>query len=84
MPIWVNLTIKKTTMSNETTKISVQSGNNQIAPNATTQNQIVIGELHLHLDKISVQLLYNLAKLDPKILELAKALRVPNPIEHII
>lgn len=71
-------------MSNETTKISVQSGNNQIAPNATTQNQIVIGELHLHLDKISVQLLYNLAKLDPKILELAKALRVPNPIEHII
>ena len=39
-------------MSNETTKISVQSGNNQIAPNATTQNQIVIGELHLHLDKI--------------------------------
>ena len=71
-------------MSNETTKISVQSGNNQIAPNATTQNQIVIGELHLHLDKISVQLLYKLAKLDPKILELAKALRVPNPIEHII
>lgn len=71
-------------MSNETTKISVQSGNNQIAPNATTQNQIVIGELHLHLDKISVQLLYNLAKLDPKILELAKALRVTNPIEHII
>ena len=71
-------------MSNETTKISVQSGNNQIAPNATTQNQIVIGELHLHLDKISVQLLYNLAKPDPKILELAKALRVPNPIEHII
>ena len=71
-------------MSNETTKISVQSGNNQIAPNATTQNQIVIGELHLHLDKISVRLLYHLAKLDPKILELAKALRVPNPIEHII
>ena len=71
-------------MSNETTKISVQSGNNQIAPNATTQNQIVIGELHLHLYKISVQLLYHLAKLDPKILELAKALRVPNPIEHII
>lgn len=71
-------------MSNETTKISVQSGNNQIAPNATTQNQIVIGELNLHLDKISVQLLYHLAKLDPKILELAKALRVPNPIEHII
>ena len=71
-------------MSNETTKISVQSGNNQIAPNATTQNQIVIGELHFHLDKISVQLLYHLAKLDPKILELAKALRVPNPIEHII
>lgn len=71
-------------MSNERTNISVQSGNNQIAPNATTQNQIVIGELHLHLDKISVQLLYHLAKLDPKILELAKALRVPNPIEHII
>ena len=71
-------------MSNETTKISVQSGNNQIAPNATTQNQKDIGELHLHIDKISVQLLYNLAKLDPKILELAKALRVPNPIEHII
>ena len=71
-------------MSNETTKISVQSGNNQIAPNATTQNQIVIGELHLHLDKICVQLLYHLARLDPKILELAKALRVPNPIEHII
>lgn len=71
-------------MSNETTKISVQSGNNQIAPNATTQNQIVIGELHLHLDKISVQLLYNLAKLDPKILELAKALRVTLPNNHII
>lgn len=71
-------------MSNETTKISVQSGNNQIAPNATTQNQIVIGELHLHLDKISVQLLCHLAKLDPKILELAKALRVTLPNNHII
>lgn len=71
-------------MSNETTKISVQSGNNQIAPNATTQNQIVIGELHLHLDKISVPLLYHLAKLDPKILELAKALRVTLPNNHII
>lgn len=71
-------------MSNETTKISVQSGNNQIAPNATTQNQIVIGELHLHLDMISVQLLYHLAKLDPKILELAKALRVTLPNNHII